>query len=1349
MAFASREQAISLLSAAKNHSDLAVKISSLKQVKDILLSVDPSLAADLFPNIAELQSSPESLVRKWLVELMEELGLKAIEQSYILMPVLLALLKDDSPVVVRQTIVSGTNFFCRVLEEMAIQFRQSGKVERWLEELWPWMVKFKDAVFGIGLEPGNAGSKLLAVKFLEICVLLFTSDANDSEAPSREGKGRNFNVSWLVGGHPILDPSVLTLEANKGVGLLLDQLQSAKSLRGSLIVVIINCLAAIARKRPLHFSSIISALLGFDPNFETLKGGHAASIQYALRTAFLGFLRCTHPSIIESRDRLLRALRAMNAGDAADQVIRQVDKMLKNTERAVRDSRFTKEDLPSTQIPVSVDLIRKKSIAQDNEVPNSDDMPAKRIRFSPAISSAQPAHMSSDSAQDDIAANDISSKAPLLDNVLTPVEQMITMIGALLAEGERGAESLEILISKIHPDLMADIVIANMKHLPKSPPPLSSRLGNLPVNSQTSLSGTSTPVVPQAAATGSAQPSGFTSQVVSPLSSTTGISLSTSDASTTPNLPSDMKRDPRRDPRRLDPRRAPEPVGVQPSSAKLEDTSDTQSGCDGSSSISRPISVPVATKVEHTAVSLMPKSDIELSENSAAPIIDMSTSKENLEVPNEANEAVAALEVHTSSEPTLSPVRVADQDQVASTSSDVTLMDGVDTCMLESDQYSSAVSRASEEISHDLPLLPLYIELTNEEQQSLSKLAVARIIEAHGKNQATGCSDACLVLLARLVAQTLFIWQTDADDDIVAMLQKHIILDYQHKKGHELAMHVLYHLHAAMISESEEHTCSVAATVYEKFLLAVAKPLRDSLPASDKSFSRLLGEVPLLPESVLKLLEELCYSEGFDKHEKDVRDGDRVTQGLGAVWSLILGRAPNRQACLNIALKCAVHSQDEVRSKAIRLVANKLYPLSYLAENIEQFATNMLLSVVDQQVPDVEKTHAGSNELSSEAYVGNQETSVSGSQNSEPGASESDSMKGVQPASQSAPTMFLSQAQRKMSLFFALCTKKPRLLQLVFDIYGRAPKAVKQAIHRHVPILVRTIGSSYSELLCIISDPPEGSENLLMLVLQILAEETTPSADLIATVKHLYETKLKGAAILIPMLSSLSKDEVLPIFPRLVDLPLEKFQSALDHILRGSAHTGPALTPAEVLVAIHDINPEKDGIALKKITDACTACFEQRTVFTQHVLVKALNLLVEQTPLPLLFMRTVIQAIDAFPSLVDFVMEILAKLVSKQIWKMPKLWVGFLKCASQTKPHSFHVLLKLPPAQLESALNKYANLRGPLAAHANQPNIRTTLPRSTLVVLGLVNESQTPRSYLPSVLHTSDTSSSVHGATLT
>ncbi|XP_042507982.1 uncharacterized protein LOC122084046 isoform X3 [Macadamia integrifolia] len=245
MAGASREQALSLIAAVKNHGDLAVKLSSLKQVKEILLSVEPSFAAEIFPYLTEIRTSPESLVRKSLVELVEDLGLKVMEHSSILMPVLLTLLKDDAPVVVRQSIVTGTYFYCSILEKMALQFHQSGRVEKWLEELWMWMAKFKDDAFGIALEPGSVGTKLLAMKFLETYILLFTPDADDPETSIKEGKGRTFNISWVVGGHPVLDTALFTLEANKALGLLLDQLQSASSLCGSLIIAVINWITEV------------------------------------------------------------------------------------------------------------------------------------------------------------------------------------------------------------------------------------------------------------------------------------------------------------------------------------------------------------------------------------------------------------------------------------------------------------------------------------------------------------------------------------------------------------------------------------------------------------------------------------------------------------------------------------------------------------------------------------------------------------------------------------------------------------------------------------------------------------------------------------------------------------------------------------------------------------------------------------------------------------------------------------------------------------------------------------------------------------------------------------------------
>lgn len=53
--------------------------------------------------------------------LVEEIGLKAMEHSSVLMPVLLTLLRDDDSNVAKQSIVSGSNIFCCVLEEMAFQ----------------------------------------------------------------------------------------------------------------------------------------------------------------------------------------------------------------------------------------------------------------------------------------------------------------------------------------------------------------------------------------------------------------------------------------------------------------------------------------------------------------------------------------------------------------------------------------------------------------------------------------------------------------------------------------------------------------------------------------------------------------------------------------------------------------------------------------------------------------------------------------------------------------------------------------------------------------------------------------------------------------------------------------------------------------------------------------------------------------------------------------------------------------------------------------------------------------------------------------------------------------------------
>ncbi|XP_042062969.1 symplekin-like isoform X2 [Salvia splendens] len=1284
-----RDQALSLLAAANNHGDLAVKLSSLKQAKDILFSVEPSQAAELFSYLAELQSSPEPLVRKYLLEVIDDAGAKGSEHLVILFPVLLTFLKDNNPIVATQSIITGTKIFSSVLEELALQ-------------------------------AGPIGPKLLSIKFLETFILCFTLDSTEFDMCNPEviaRQGSMFNVSWIADSHPILNPHALMSDANRHLEILLEILLSASKLPGCMTITAVNSLVAIARKRPVYYKTVLKALLDFSPSIEMAKGRHTVSIQYSLRTAFLGFLRCTHPIMTESREKLLKELRAMNAGDAADQVIRQMDKIMRNNERASRELQFSKDDQLSSQLHISGELTKKRTAQLDNENQNNIfEASSKKSRHGPHNSKTTTA---SDAKQDHV--NGISAKPPVLDGDLTPVEQMIAMIGALIAEGERGVESLEILISNIHADLLADIVITNMKHLPKNPPPLT-RYGNLSLNHPSDTSDPAQVVGSNGFATSTQSLDHLAQLPASSLSTTSGA---VSDTFATANLSTDSKRDPRRDPRRLDPRRLVAPTDMSQTYVVEENVGTVQ----------HPTVEPDFNPVSSSSVLLSAPQSVPEFAPQPLPTIETDINLPDSPMTIEVDEPIQKYEVHDFDANVITPDKDAnnylhlspssgkEEDVVSPASMDLAMLDEAYSPSSEaSDELPPDIPNveASESASAELPVLPLYIELDEDHQIRARRLALERIINKYQNSQRTDIKQTQIALVARLFAQI------DVSD-VIEMAQKLIISDYEEQKGHELVLHILYHLHSLVISDS----ASSAAAVYENFLLGVAKSLLVDLPASNKSFSRLLGEVPNIPDSVLGMLDDMCTK---SHSGADGRDGDRVTQGLGAVWSLILSRPFIRQACLDIALKCTVHPKDDIQAKAIRLVSNKLYAVSYISNSIEQFAKNMFLSAVDQHSSDALLSESAISDRRIGGQVEGAETSTSGSQVSEPEISPDETMKGVLDDSSN----IFSQAHRHMSLFFALCAKKPVLLQLVFDSYTRSSKAVKQAVHRHITVLMRALGSSYSDLLHIISNPPQGSEDLLTQVLHLLSEGRAPPTDLVVTVKHLYETRLKDATILIPILSAFSRDEVLPIFPRLVQLPLPKFQMALAHILQGSAHTGPALTPVEVLVAIHDISPERDSLPLKKITDTCSACFEQRTVFTQQVLAKALNQMVDRTPLPLLFMRTVIQAIDAFPSLVDFVMDILSKLVNRQVWRMPKQWVGFLKCISQTQPHSFKVLLQLPSPQLESALSKYPNLRGPLAAYTNQSSIKTSVPRTTLVLLGLASETQMQQPHAVSSLHASD-----------
>ena len=76
-----------------------------------------------------------------------------------------------------------------------------------------------------------------------------------------------------------------------------------------------------------------------------------------------------------------------------------------------------------------------------------------------------------------------------------------------------------------------------------------------------------------------------------------------------------------------------------------------------------------------------------------------------------------------------------------------------------------------------------------------------------------------------------------------------------------------------------------------------------------------------------------------------------------------------------------------------------------------------------------------------------------------------------------------------------------------------------------------------------------------------------------------------------------------------------------------SRTTTASLTPVELLVLLH---VHEKQIGLKASLLAVQLCFSMSEVFRSDVLTAVLNRLVDENPLPMLFMRTAIMATKSF-----------------------------------------------------------------------------------------------------------------------
>ncbi|XP_026745260.1 symplekin-like, partial [Trichoplusia ni] len=283
-----------------------------------------------------------------------------------------------------------------------------------------------------------------------------------------------------------------------------------------------------------------------------------------------------------------------------------------------------------------------------------------------------------------------------------------------------------------------------------------------------------------------------------------------------------------------------------------------------------------------------------------------------------------------------------------------------------------------------------------------------------------------------------------------------------------------------------------------------------------------------------------------------------------------------------------------------------------------------------------------------------------------------------------------------LTLVMALLAENEELIIEVARVYGSAGSEAKRCVLRGIEAPLRAAAARQPAALspafsALLDECPRGAETLLTRLVHIFTEKAPPSPELVSKVRELYATRVSDVRFLIPVLTGLSKREILAALPKLIKqnpmVVKEVFNKLLGlqnpHDENAPVYSVMIFTPAELLVALHLIDPSKADIMY--IIKATALCFAEKQTYTQDVLSAVLQRLSEEPEVPVLMMRTVLQALTLYPSMGPLVLNILQLLMEKEVWTNKVVWEGWVKCCLRLAPMSGALLAGLGRRALAAA----------------------------------------------------------------
>lgn len=254
---------------------------------------------------------------------------------------------------------------------------------------------------------------------------------------------------------------------------------------------------------------------------------------------------------------------------------------------------------------------------------------------------------------------------------------------------------------------------------------------------------------------------------------------------------------------------------------------------------------------------------------------------------------------------------------------------------------------------------------------------------------------------------------------------------------------------------------------------------------------RLYLEAPMITDEILNLL--LKVSE----------DDDLVECAVLLVKDLLIRRPPKEEALLSILLKFTLHGKAKARDAAIENILSVYSLHKILLEDIEEFAVKMM-DFLKHEAPPSNLVKI----LTSENRDDFDDTSIW-----------SENM-----------------VKLCMNLYTTLLPLNESLISHLCQVFVATPQDNKRIVLRVMEGPLKELGIKNRELLKVVETCEKGAETLITKIIYILLENTPPTVEFVEKVRILHQTKIKDVRILVPIVSFLSKKEIIAELPMFLKL---------------------------------------------------------------------------------------------------------------------------------------------------------------------------------------------------------------------